>query len=133
MENFRRTIALAALANCWSGGASAQELNGTSWHLSKSEGEVAVGETRPVLSFDADGSVSGDAGCNQFTARFVTNASSILLSPLATTMMICDDAVSEREARFLTGLQQVREFEISEDSLVLRDAAATPVLTLTSN
>ncbi len=122
-----RNILLSAAVCLWSTGANAEELSAVTWKLSAIGRVETQASPDAFLKLEIDGSVSGNGGCNQFMGRFVTNGSAILFSPLASTMMICDDAVSDNEALFLSALQAAREFEVKGTELVLMDASETPV------
>lgn len=133
MNNLTQFIVVAGLACCFSAGAYAQDLSSTTWRLTAMGGDSIEDDDAPSLTFAADGTVSGNGGCNQFKGRFVTNEDAILFSPLATTMMICEDAVSDREMVFLAALQTVRAFDTAESDLILKDAGGATVLTLTAD
>ena len=134
MKHFGWFCVTVASAIFLCAGAEAQGLNATTWRLVEIGGDrFAIDQETPLLTFEPDGNVSGDGGCNRFKGRFVTNGSAILLSPLAATMMLCEEAVSDMEARFLAALQEAREFEIDENTLVLRSAAGETVASLTAD
>ena len=131
MTHLVRIVVLSAMASSWCAKASAQDMSSTNWRLVEIREERIPADAPPTLSFAADGSVSGDGGCNQFKGRFVTNGNSILLSPLASTMMICEDAISDRETLFLSALQEARQFETDDTKLVLKNVMGEPILALT--
>lgn len=61
-----------------------------------------------TVTFDGPtGVVSGVAGCNNYTGSFIAEGSAFSISPLATTMMLCEDppGIMEQEAAFLAALQ----------------------------
>ena len=51
---------------------------------------VALGSTI-TMYFDADGQVSGNGGCNQYSGGYSVDGSNISVGPLRSTMMACPD------------------------------------------
>ena len=81
-----------------------------------------TGDTPPTLAFDEALSVSGFAGCNQYTGAATIEGSSISLGPLATTQMACPGAAGIAETAFLSAMNEVEGFAIdSQGQLVLED------------
>jgi heat shock protein HslJ len=104
------------------------ELTGTTWHatgINNGTGGVAsvVAGTDPTAVFDAAGTVSGHAGCNQFNGAAVVDGTSIAIGPLASTKMACaDPAASTQESAFLAALEAATTVQIQGSTLELRDA-----------
>jgi heat shock protein HslJ len=76
--------------------AQSQSLEGTSWEvISYNNGKQAVtgalAGTELSADFGKDGSVSGFAGCNNYSGTFQTDADKITISPLVSTMMFCSN------------------------------------------
>lgn len=73
-----------------------------------------VSGTRITAAFDADGRVSGSAGCNRYTAAYSTDGTSIEFSSAAVTRMFClaPEGVMEQEAAYLGLLSQASSFGI---------------------
>lgn len=104
-----------------------QDLAGTSWEaLSYNNGNQAVTGvlqgTILTANFSADGSVSGNAGCNDFSGSYKVNGSSISIGPLASTMKMCSDptGVMDQEAQYLAALQSAATYRIETNVLELR-------------
>lgn len=66
---------------------------------------------RQTITFEADGSVFGDAGCNRFTGTYTTDGNGISIGPLATTLIACEDAVMDAETIFLTKVQAAVSYQ----------------------
>lgn len=124
----KRLLALVVLGGVLSacgglGGASATPtggLEGTSWTLVEIDGREPAGDSVPTLAFDDALSVSGFAGCNQYTGEATIEGSSISIGPLATTQMACPGAPSIAETAFLAAMNEVQSFAIdSQGRLVL--------------
>ena len=60
---------------------------------------------KQTITFDKDGSVFGDSGCNRFTGSYTVKGDRITIGPLASTMMACPEPQMSAEATFLTRLQ----------------------------
>lgn len=78
-----------------------QKLSGT-WSLVKMEGKTATdifkgeGAKIPTLVFDfKEGRVSGQGGCNSFSAPFIYDNGLIIVSDVASTMMACPNLEGE--------------------------------------
>lgn len=72
-----------------------EHLSGT-WNLISYED--AKGNLTPVLSkglvtisFNTTGTMSGSAGCNQYSGTYLTIDSSLNMSPISITMRYCED------------------------------------------
>jgi heat shock protein HslJ len=99
-------------------------LAGTQWQLisfGASEPELPqTDETAITLAFSADGQVSGSTGCNSFGGRYQVADDTIIFSEVVSTLRACtDEAVMEREQRFLQALGAPVQFEVMGDQLVI--------------
>lgn len=83
----------------------------------------------PYLLLRPDGKAEGNGACNTFQGSFFTEKpGELIFSPLMSTRMACP--AMSTEAAFVQALGQARTYEISGDTLVLRDAGAVPVARL---
>ena len=130
LPSMKRLLGLLAVSGVLSacgglGGASATPsggLDGTSWTLVKIGDAEVTADAPPTLAFDEALSVSGFAGCNQYTGAATIEGSSISLGPLATTQMACPGAAGIAETAFLAAMNEVQSFAIdSQGRLVLED------------
>ncbi len=109
-------------------------LVGTTWRLSWiAAGEVVssvLADTEITASLDEEGStIAGSAGCNRYTGTFTTGGDgSLVLSPLATTRMLCPDDVMAQESAFLRAMEHVATFEVDGTQLRLLDPAGSVLL-----
>ena len=110
--------------------AQRQELADTSWQVAAyNDGRSAVvsvlGGTAPSVAFAADGTLSGDGGCNRFSGGFSIDAGGISVGPLASTRRFCTEpaGVMEQEAALLLALESAATYLVDRDSLTLRDAS----------
>jgi heat shock protein HslJ len=104
-----------------------QGLAGTNWESTGyNNGKQAV--VSPLLgttltaSFDKDGNLSGNSGCNTFSGAYKVNGDQITIGPLASTMKMCSDpaGVMEQEAQYLAALQSAATYQIEGNVLQLR-------------
>jgi heat shock protein HslJ len=110
------------------GVAQPAEIGGVEWHATginngRQAVESVVEGTDPTATFDtAAGTVSGNAGCNQYNGAAVIDGDAIKIGPLASTKMACaDEAASTQEAAFLAALEAATTFEVRNQTLELRD------------
>lgn len=105
-------------------------------YRSSSGSNVPVIQTTNVTAlFGAAGNISGSAGCNSYTGAYTTSGTNgIAVGPLATTRMFCGDAgVMDQETAYLTLLQTVVSYEVTEDGMLnLMNSTGTPVLVYSS-
>ncbi len=85
------------------------------WAINSMNGKIF--ETRSPIYFriNADSSVSGFAGCNNFWSSAKIEKQKIAFTKIGTTRMYCDDMSAEEQ--FLSLLQNKFEWRIIGDSL----------------
>lgn len=78
--------------------------------------------TEITATFNEDGTLSGSAGCNNYTATFAADDQQITITPVATTMMLCPEpeGIMEQEAEFIAALGTAATYSIEGDQLQLR-------------
>ncbi len=72
-----------------------------------------------TITFDDEGRVYGDAGCNRFTGGYKVKGDRITIGPLATTLMACEQSVMDAEAIFLNKVQSAVAFTATAKKLRL--------------
>jgi heat shock protein HslJ len=82
---------------------------------------------RPPLD-GATSEASGLATCNQFKGHFELDAAGLRFGPVATTRKACRGPSMEREQEYLKALQDTSRWAMTDDRLVLSDAAGHPLL-----
>lgn len=103
-------------------------LVGTNWQLtSYNNGKggmqsVIIG-SEITANFDEEGTMSGSAGCNSYTASYEATESSISIGIAASTEMACmePEGVMEQESQYLATLQNSAVYSIRDDRLEIRD------------
>ena len=140
MPNHPQVIAIAGLAlltACMAGpDSSGPELAGSAWRASDidmGQGAVVgvVQGTDVTLEFDAEGRVSGRAGCNRYSARYVADGNALRIEEPALTRMAClQPGVMEQERAFVAALRSVASARVDGDRLELRRADASLAVSL---
>lgn len=134
MHRTRALLALPllvlALAACTSSsGASAAApsapamLPGTTWTVVSVGGEFVDATNPPTMDFAADGALSGTTGCNQFSGTYTVDGSTLTVSPLNMTMMLCEGPVGDGEALFAPAIQGATAWAIDADGNLLLSGA----------
>lgn len=106
-------------------------LAGTDWVLEAySTGSDAVSSviagTTVTAKFAADGSVTGNAGCNHYGGSYSLDGANLSVSSLYSTLMYCETpGVMEQEETFMGHLANVSSYRVDGDRLTLTDAAGT--------
>ena len=106
-------------------------LSNTYWKLMAIDGEeVVMGEKQQREAFfqlnDADASLKGFAGCNQFSGAFNVNGNDLSFGPIAATRKACAEGM-EREADFFQILDSTAYYSIHEHDLTLLNHAKKPI------
>ena len=122
MSHARRRISAAVLtASAFLLALAAPAMAGD---VSASDPRSPVGDWRTrtsgvtqTITFKADGTVFGDAGCNRFTGTYTTDGDSITIGPLATTLMACEQPVMDAEQTFLVRLQAAVSYRAKATTL----------------
>jgi heat shock protein HslJ len=91
---------------------------------------VSAGTTI-TASFDAK-TMSGNAGCNNYSGPYKTDATKIEIGPIAATQRACaDNAVNQQESEYLAALDTVRTFGIDVHGVTLFRADGGIAVTMT--
>lgn len=112
--------------------AAASPLPGTAWRLVALDGKDSDPTVTSRLVFNADGSVSGNGGCNNFAGGATIAGSALKFAPLASTMMACEEAKSKQEGAFHAALSRTVSYVVKGGELTLLDAAGSAVARLVS-
>jgi heat shock protein HslJ len=95
-------------------------LANTTWQLGSMEG---AGDIPPEVSitayFSADGSLTGNGGCNSYTTSYSADGQAITIQFPGTTEAMCGEPVDSLEKTYLELLPQAANFEINGDRLII--------------
>lgn len=104
-------------------------LVGPAWEVTGiNNGKQAVASPVPgstvTATFAADGTVSGSAGCNAYTASCTLSGTDLKVTAPAATRKFCDQpaGVMEQEAAFLAALEHSATVEPDAHGIILRGA-----------
>ncbi len=128
------SIGVMILAACApSGSQQGGDLTGKVWALTELTGNPPVDGTGISAEFTTDGKVSGSAGCNRYNGTYTVSGSNITIaSPLASTMMMCEQAVMDQESAYLKALGEAKTFAVSGDQLTLKGGDGTALAVYTA-
>jgi putative lipoprotein len=78
------------------------------WRVTVIGTDPVITDSSPTMTFGADGSLVGNAGCNSYSTTYTTAASGLSIdSAIATTSMACDPATERQERAFLGVLDAI--------------------------
>jgi heat shock protein HslJ len=120
-------LVLAACAT--SNGQQEVELTGKVWVLTELLGNPPVAGTGISALFSTDGKVGGSAGCNRYNGAYTVSGDQITFSsPMATTMMMCEQAAMDQESAYLQVMGEAKTFTVKADQLTLSDGEGTKLV-----
>lgn len=115
-----------------------RELSGTAWQVTGyNDGRQAVvsvlNGSELTLAFNADGTLNGSAGCNDYSSTYTVDGTTIQIAPPVATKMACSEpqGVMEQETQFLLALESAATFRMDGDLLELRTSDGSLAVTLT--
>jgi heat shock protein HslJ len=101
-----------------------RQLTGTRWIvqsvIDRDTASSIPRDTIPHLTLSADGTFTGNAGCNELGGSAVTTATTIAFSDLFTTRMLCEPDRTRVEQAVLAVLHDTVTYEVDADQLRLR-------------
>ena len=118
-------VAASALAACGRGSASADDsfLPGTNWTVS------SIGGSEPTIVFKADRTVDGTTGCNHYFGTYKLDGGAITVSPLGSTLMLCQGPIGAQETAFMTAFPKSTGWSVASDGKLTLTGAADIVAT----
>jgi heat shock protein HslJ len=97
------------------GGDPNSLLIGDEWTVESIDGVPVIEKSEVTIHFMEEWRVSGSASCNRFIGGYQLTGEGLSFSQLGTTMMACEEHLSQQEFRFLEVLKAVVRFEISKE------------------
>ncbi len=110
-----------------SGGNDDPVLPGSGWIVTEIPGVAIVPDATPTLEF-TETDVNGSGGCNTLNGTYTASDGNISVSPLATTLIGCEDAIAAQEGAFSARLQGASSYTIDGDTLTLDGPQGSIVL-----
>jgi heat shock protein HslJ/uncharacterized protein YraI len=124
------SVAVPALPTALPPTPVANPLAGTRWEVvNYNNGQGAVVNlilgTRISLDFGVGAQVSGNSGCNDYTAAYQVDGPAMTIGQPSSTSMFCaePEGVMDQEAQFLAALQSAAAFRIEGNTLEMRTAS----------
>jgi heat shock protein HslJ len=123
-----------AMAACTAGNESASLIG--AWKLT-SYGPVAspkpaVADTEAGLTFNQDGTITGNSGCNGFGGNYKVEDDKVTFDQITSTLMACDQARMEQESAVHQVLTGTVTYKIEGSTLTLTNNDMALVLTKAS-
>ncbi|WP_181409957.1 META domain-containing protein [Martelella alba] len=112
---YPQTVALKTLTETLKGcgGNTLSLLTGEPWTVEELAGSALSTDSPPTLSVMDDGTVSGFAGCNQFSGPLAIDGEGLVrIGPFAVTQKMCGPDQMQQEKTFLDTLATVNGFDI---------------------
>lgn len=105
-------------------------LANTGWVLSSfSGGQPLLPGSPPTISFGTGNTVDGFGGCNTFWGNYsVFPGNGLAMSVGTRSMIACEENVTAQETLYLRNLQNAGAFEISGNTLIIRDSGGVETL-----
>ena len=90
--------------------------------------------TSLTAAFAEDGTLSGSAGCNRYSASYALDGEALSTGPARVTRMACaePEGVMEQEAAFLAALETASTYRLRSERLELRTAEGARAVDLVS-
>lgn len=98
-------------------------LPGTSWQLMEIDGEKIQTDTQTTLTFNEDGTVTGQAPVNRFAGNWhLSGVNGLTFSNVASTMLISTDSFAvATEQQYFSIINSITNYAVTDNSLTLTD------------
>ncbi|BFM11926.1 hypothetical protein R50072_20790 [Simiduia litorea] len=125
------TTTLYACSN--TGGFSDMAMNVASsyigqYQVTEIEGEAIVADSKPELSLNDDGTLTGNTGCNNFSGKYEWVGTALSIGEMATTRKMCAPALIGQEQKILGALASVKNAKLEGLDIVLIDEHNNPLI-----
>ena len=125
------------LSACGASPTPKATLAGTNWAL-VSYGQVdkqisATSGSPTLLTFDSQGRVEGNLGCNGFSGTYKEQGGKLVFGPLVTTMKGCAKPQSSQEGVAFSVLTGSVDYKMDGSTLTIYDISGTNALILSSS
>jgi heat shock protein HslJ len=107
-------------------------LAGTSWKLvsfgPKDSPTPALADAAATLTFDKDGKLNGNGGCNNFFGDYKVSGSQVTFGAVGATMMACVEPIMQQESAVVQVLAGTADAKIDGDTLTIVSSDGASVL-----
>ena len=94
----------------------------TSYNSNRSDMAPPITGSLLTAVFGADGTIEGNAGCNQFSGPYTTDGDGIAIGPMASTLVACASSeLQDQEAQYLALLMASNTWSLDGGVLELQD------------
>lgn len=100
-----------------------------SWKLNSYDSVPAVAHASAELTFNDDGTITGNSGCNGFGGKYKVDRDQVTFSDVVSTLMACDEPRMSQEGAVHQVLNNTAIFKIEGDTLTLSNNNNVLVLT----
>jgi heat shock protein HslJ len=121
------SLSLALLSCNNTANLSKQTLAGK-WLISSINAQRVIIGKVPILTFDNNLSLSGQASCNNISTRYAVDNKTLSIGPIATTRKMCSPELMQQESTLLKVLTKVKRFQIDSGLLIMLDQQGKTVL-----
>lgn len=128
---FAAALLLAAVSSCFEREGTARDLAGTTWLVEDIGGRSVIDFAQTTIEFPEAGRISGNTGCNQYSAQIWFNGERYGIKGIAVTERACTAAVMDQEKRFLGALEHGQRMVVAGSFLRFYDADENSILRLT--
>lgn len=117
---------------------SSTPLTGTTWQVTGFNNGLGgvttlIDGTEITAVFGDDGSLSGNAGCNNYSTSYTIDGDNISINPgIATTRMACAENVMAQETAYLAALPTAATYAVQGDGLELRHVTGSLIASYTA-
>lgn len=99
---------------------------GKEWVAEYILGAPVIDMSHSSIQLNEDGSVTGNGGCNAYTGSYTLEGNTLTFGPMAATMKMCAEALSDQEMRFFQSLAAPLTIKMENGLLNLVPAEGKP-------
>lgn len=92
-------VLVALLSAC---GGSATSLSGVTWTVTSLSGVDADPSVTMTANFGSDNRLTGNGGCNEYSAGYTVSGSTLTIDSPTSSMMSCNEMADQRKANTST-------------------------------
>jgi heat shock protein HslJ len=89
----------------------------------------AVEDSEAGLTFNEDGTVAGNSGCNGFGGNYTVEGDRVTFSEIVSTLMACDEPIMSQEEAVLKVMTDSAAYTVEGNTLTLTNNDMVVVLT----
>jgi heat shock protein HslJ len=89
----------------------------------------AVEDTEAGITFNEDGTVAGNSGCNGFGGNYTVEGDQVTFSEIVSTLIACEEPLMSQEEAVLRVLTETASYAIEGNTLTLMNNEMALVLT----